>query len=72
LIADNFNDTINKVLLAAALVSLIIGLIQKGFPDGLLEGVSIFIALTIIIVVTSTNNYISERRLADLISLSES
>jgi P-type E1-E2 ATPase len=55
----------------AAVVSVVIGIIQRGFPDGLLEGVSIFIALTIIIVVTSGNNYVSERRLADLVNLSE-
>jgi hypothetical protein len=38
---------------------------------GLLEGTSIAIALTIIIVVTSTNNYLAERRLAALVALSD-
>ena len=38
---------------------------------GLLEGTSISIALTIIICVTSVNNYVSEKRLADLVALSE-
>lgn len=71
LIADNFDDTINKILFMAAIVSIIIGVIQHGFPDGMLEGTSILIALTIIIVVNSGNNYISERRLADLVSLSD-
>lgn len=71
LIAENFNDTINKILFLAAIVSIIIGVIQHGFPDGMLEGTSILIALTIIIVVNSGNNYISERRLADLVSLSD-
>jgi Ca2+-transporting ATPase len=55
----------------AAVVSIIIGIIQHGFPDGMLEGTSILIALTIIICVNSGNNYISERRLADLVSLSD-
>jgi hypothetical protein len=41
-------------------VSLIIGYIQHGFPKGLLEGTSIMIALCIIIVVSSGNNYASE------------
>lgn len=40
-------------------------------PDGLIEGTSILIALTIIIVVGSGNNYISEKRLAQLILLSD-
>jgi P-type E1-E2 ATPase len=68
---ENFDDAINKVLLMAAIVSIIIGVIQHGFPDGMLEGTSIMIALAIIIVVNSGNNYISERRLADLVSLSD-
>lgn len=71
LIMENFDDTINQILLAAALVSVCIGLIQEGFPKGLIEGVSISIALFIIIVVNSGNNWISERRLADLVNLSE-
>lgn len=60
------------MLLVAALVSVVIGEIQHPFTaKGLLEGVSIAVALTIIIVVTSTNNYISEKRLADLVALSD-
>lgn len=71
LIMENFDDPINIILLLAAFVSALIGLIQDGFPKGLIEGVSITIALMIIIVVNSTNNWISERRLADLINLAE-
>jgi len=52
-------------------VSIIIGLIQHGFPGGLIEGVSILIALNIIISVNSVNNYFSEKRLADLVKLSD-
>jgi magnesium-transporting ATPase (P-type) len=71
LIMENFEDPINQILLAAAIVSLIIGGIQHGFPDGLLEGVSIMLALCIIIVVSSGNNYSSERRLANLVALAD-
>jgi Ca2+ transporting ATPase len=71
LIMENFDDFINRVLLVAALVSIIIGLIQHGYPKGLTEGVSIMFALVIIITVTSGNNYISEKRLAELLALSE-
>lgn len=71
LIMENFDDTINQILLAAACVSVVIGLIQEGFPKGLIEGVSISIALMIIIVVNSGNNWISERRLANLVKLSD-
>jgi len=71
LILENFEDPINKVLCGAAIVSLIIGLIQHGFPDGMLEGTSILIALNIIVIVNSGNNYLSEKRLAELVSLSD-
>ena len=71
LVAENFDDTINLVLLAAAVVSVIIGLIKDGFPEGLIEGVSIMIALLIIISVNSGNNWISERQLASLVKLQD-
>jgi Ca2+ transporting ATPase len=71
LVAENFDDTINQVLFGAAVVSIIIGLIKEGFPEGLIEGTSILISLSIIIVVNSGNNWVSERRLAALVNLSE-
>ena len=58
-------------MLGAAAVSIIVGCIKDGFPDGLIDGFSILFALTIISVVNSSNNYISERKLRDLISLTE-
>jgi hypothetical protein len=42
---------------SAAFVSLIIGILKNGFPDGLINGASILIALLIIIVIGSGNNY---------------
>lgn len=71
LILENFDDVINQILCGAAVVSIIIGLVQHGFPEGLIEGTSILIALNIIIFVNSGNNYLSEKRLADLVNLSE-
>ena len=65
IIMENFDDPINRVLIAAAIVSAITGLIQDGFPKGLVDGVSILIALLIIIVVGSSNNYASELKLAE-------
>lgn len=58
-------------MLGAAVVSIIIGVIQHGVPDGLLEGTSIMIALCIIIIVSSGNNYASERRLANLVAMAD-
>jgi magnesium-transporting ATPase (P-type) len=67
---DNFDDTINKILLGAAAVSVIIGLIREGL-SGIMDGVSILFALFIITVVNSANNYDSERKLRDLTALTE-
>jgi magnesium-transporting ATPase (P-type) len=66
---ENFEDKINQILLVAAIVSVIIGLIKEGFPDGLVDGISIALALIIITVVSSFNNYISERKLAELVEI---
>lgn len=66
---DNFDETINQILCAAAVVSIVIGVIREGFPQGMIEGTSILIALVIIIVVNSANNYASERQLAKMVGL---
>jgi magnesium-transporting ATPase (P-type) len=71
LIAENFDDPINIILLMAAIASVVIGMVKSGFPDGLIEGTSIMIALSIIIFVNSANNWISQQKLADLIEMSE-
>jgi magnesium-transporting ATPase (P-type) len=68
---ENFDDTINVILLVAGIVSMAINLLQEGWPKGIIEGISIIISLMIIIVVNSGNNYLSEKRLADLVNLSE-
>ena len=70
LVMENFEDFINIVLLAASIVSLAIGLIKEGFPEGMIEGTSIIIALIIIIVVNSGNNWVSEQKLAELVKTS--
>jgi len=70
LIMENFEDPINNVLCVAAVVSLAIGILKDGIEEGWIEGTSIMIALVIIITVNSGNNYMSERRLADLVNLS--
>lgn len=69
LIMDNFEDKINQILLVACIVSIIIGLIKEGFPDGLVDGISIAFALIIITVVSSFNNFISERKLKHLVEI---
>ncbi len=51
-----------RILLGAALVSLIIGVATEGLAKGWIEGLAIFIAIGIIVSVTATNDYIKEKQ----------
>jgi P-type E1-E2 ATPase len=55
------------MLCVAAVVSIVIGIIREGFPEGLTEGLSIMIALAIIFIVNSTNNYRAEQAVAKMV-----
>lgn len=57
MVADNFKDTTLQILSAAAVVSLIMGIYTQGWKLGWLEGLSIIIAVLIIVSVTTINNY---------------
>jgi Ca2+ transporting ATPase len=59
---ENFKDRILQILLLAATVALVIGIIQSGWAHGWIEGLSIFIAVFIIVTVTAGNNYIKEKQ----------
>lgn len=52
----------------AAFAALIIGVVQHGWKSGWVEGLSIFIAVTIIVSVTAGNNYIKEKQFQKLVS----
>ncbi len=52
----------------AALVALIIGIWKDGIKHGWVEGLSIFIAVSIIVSVTAGNNYIKEKQFQKLVS----
>ncbi|CDW88443.1 calcium-translocating p-type pmca-type family protein [Stylonychia lemnae] len=68
LILENFEDRILQILLIAALVALIIGIWKEGIEHGWIEGLSIFIAVAIIVSVTAGNNYIKEKQFQKLVS----
>lgn len=62
LILENFEDKILQILLLAAFAALIIGVAQHGWGSGWVEGLSIFIAVGIIVGVTAGNNYMKEKQ----------
>jgi magnesium-transporting ATPase (P-type) len=55
-----------KVLIVAAIVSLILGIATEGWDDGWYEGVAILVAVAIIVNVTATNNWLKERQFQKL------
>ena len=68
LILENFQDRILQILIIAATVSLIIGVVQNGWAHGWVEGLSIYIAIIIIVSVTAGNNYIKEKQFQKLVA----
>jgi calcium-translocating P-type ATPase len=62
---ESFNDVTLLVLLVAAIVSLVIGMIEH--PEkGWIEGTAILIATQIVALVTATNDYQKELQFRDL------
>lgn len=60
MISEAFEDTILQILIAAAIVSTVVGVIKDGMM-GLVEGGSILLAIVIIVGITTGNNYKKER-----------
>lgn len=70
LFISSFNDTTLLILIAAALVSLVIGFIED--PEkGWIEGVAILVAVLLVSTVTATNDYQKEKQFRDLEKNSE-
>ena len=60
MISEAFEDTILQILIAAAIISTVVGVIKDGMM-GLVEGGSILLAIVIIVGITTGNNYKKER-----------
>lgn len=71
LIAEQFEDTILQILLVAAAVSLGIGIWKDGIASGWVEGVTIYLAVVIIVAVTAGNDYVKQKQFQKLMSVSE-
>ncbi|CAG9332983.1 unnamed protein product [Blepharisma stoltei] len=59
LLWEALDDTILRILIIAATISLIIGIIEEP-SKGWLEGTAILVAVIIVVLVTAINNYIKE------------
>eukprot|EP00345_Euplotes_harpa_P017165 CAMPEP_0168348366 /NCGR_PEP_ID=MMETSP0213-20121227/19672_1 /TAXON_ID=151035 /ORGANISM="Euplotes harpa, Strain FSP1.4" /LENGTH=177 /DNA_ID=CAMNT_0008357891 /DNA_START=128 /DNA_END=658 /DNA_ORIENTATION=+ len=71
MVCEVFEDKILRILLCAALVSLIIGIWQEGLEKGWIEGITIYVAVVIITIVTVTNNYTKEKQFQKLMDARE-
>jgi magnesium-transporting ATPase (P-type) len=60
MIEEALEDTMLRVLIAAAFISLAIGVIEDGWEEGWLEGFAIFAAVLTIVCVTAGNNWMKE------------
>ncbi len=60
MIGEAFEDTILQILIGAAIVSKIVGIIKDGWM-GLVERGSILMAVVIIVAITTANNYKKEK-----------
>lgn len=68
LVLENFDDRILQILCVAAIVSTAMGIIQDGWEHGWYEGVTILLAICIIVSVTAGNNYMKELQFRALVS----
>ena len=55
-----------RVLCVAAIVSLVVGILKEGLEKGWMEGVSIWIAVFLVVAVGAGNNYMKEQQFAKL------
>ena len=61
IIFEAFSDKILIILLVAATISMVLGIVQD--PEyGWIDGLSIYIAVVAIVSITSTNNWIKEKQ----------
>ena len=71
MICDVLDDFILKVLIVAALVSTILGMIKDGPKHGYQEGLGIVFAILIILIVSVGNDYVKEKQFQELMSKSD-
>ena len=55
-----------RVLCVAAIVSLVVGILKEGLEKGWMEGVTIWIAVFLVVAVGAGNNYMKEQQFAKL------
>lgn len=71
MITNVFEDFILKVLCVAAVVATVVGIYNDGFAIGWVDGVSILVAIIIIVIVTVGNDLAKEAKFQELMQRSD-
>ena len=71
LIGNVFEDFILKVLCVAAVVAMVVGIYNDGWALGWIDGVSILVAVVIILIVTVANDMAKEAKFQELMERSD-
>lgn len=69
-IVESFEDTMLRILLAAATVSFIVEMLED-YTTGWMDGLTIFMSVAIIVSVSSINNYMKEKQFEQLYASQE-
>jgi calcium-translocating P-type ATPase len=67
----SFEDFTLKILLAASVVSLVIGIATHGIETGWIEAVAIMVAVLIVVTITTVNNYEQDQQFRKLFRTGE-
>ena len=65
-VVDSLEDPMLRILILASIVSTIIGILQEGFATGWIEGFSIFLAVFIVVSISSFQNYSKDQQFKKL------
>lgn len=65
-VIDSLQDQMLQILLFAALISGVIGILQEGLATGWIEGSTIFLAVFIVVSISSYINYSKDQQFHDL------
>ena len=71
MIANVFEDFILNVLCVAAVVATVVGIYNDGWALGWIDGVSILVAVVIILIVTVANDMAKEAKFQELMERSD-
>ena len=66
LVFEALEDTILRILIVAALVSLVLGMIIESVETGWIEGVAILVAVAVVSLVTALNDWQKEKQFRQL------